>query len=149
MGPLQGCRGEEIPGQGNGTQEAPWNSSLNQSPGYCVNPWENRTRQASWKQRLLPEVCLSAPRQAQWTSSLQAACSTTCFLAAATLSERVFTARQTSLQRLPVWLTWRKRPTVRGLGLAEKGGSRAWGWAGLKPSLVCPGYRQGGCPEPG
>lgn len=83
-------------------------------------------------------VCLSAPRQAQWTSSLQAACSTMCFLAAATRLERVFTARQTSLQGLPVWLTWRKRPTVRGLGLAEEGGSGARGWAGLKPSLVGP-----------
>ena len=40
MGPFQRRRGEEIPGQGNGAQDAPWSSSLNQSPGYCISPWE-------------------------------------------------------------------------------------------------------------
>ncbi|XP_064218647.1 serine/threonine-protein kinase/endoribonuclease IRE2 isoform X7 [Aotus nancymaae] len=54
-------------------------------------------------------------RPVLWTSSLQAACSTTCFLVAATPLERVFIARQTSSQEFPVWPTWRKRSTTRWL----------------------------------
>lgn len=76
-----------------------------------------------------------APRPAQWTYSLQAACSTMCFPVAATPSERVFIARQTSLQALPAWLTWRKRPTVRGTWAGRGGRKQGRACAGLKPSF--------------
>lgn len=114
--------------------EASLSSSLNQIPGCRTSPGQSAARQTSWSRDFLIFVPL-APRPAQWTSSLQAACSTMCFPVAATPSERVFTVRQTSLQGLPVWLTWRKRLTVRVTWAGRGGGKQGRGWAGLKPPL--------------
>lgn len=114
--------------------EASLSSSLNQIPGCRTSPGQSAAGQTSWSRDLLIFVPL-APRPAQWTSSLQAVCSTMCFPVAATPSERVFIVRQTSLRGRPVWLTWRKRPTVRATWAGRGGGKQGRGWAGLKPPL--------------